>query len=280
VGSDADGSPGSVCRMSTPAVAPPFTLAGKVVVVTGASSGIGEATALRLAEAGATVIAVARRADRLQALSARHTGIHPHVADVVDTDAIDELAAVVRRDHGACHVLVNNAGVGGSPFEDRDDLDDALRTIDINLLGTMRCIASFAELLAESAPSRVVNVASVAGKVGIGPAAYAASKFGMVGLSEALSLSWADRGVIVSQLNPGFIATEGFPQTQILRSPMKPLVGKPADVAKAIEGLILSGRTERTVPRWYRVLVVLRHIAPGAFRRAAGRSPRAGGRRD
>lgn len=266
--------------MSRPDPSAPFTLPGKVVVVTGASSGIGEATALRLARAGMTVIAVARRADRLAQLAARHAGIHPHTADVADTAQVDELAAAVRRDHGACHVLVNNAGVGGRPFLGRDDLDDVIRTIDINLTGTFRCIAAFADMLADSAPARVVNVASVAGKVGIGPAGYAASKFGVVGLSEALSLSWRDRGVTVAQLNPGFIATEGFPQTQIKKSPMGPLVGKPESVAKAIEALIISGATERTVPRWYRGLVVLRHVAAPVLWKAATRSPRAGGSRD
>lgn len=262
---------------STP---PPFDLPGKVAVVTGASSGLGEATAIRLASAGMTVIAVARRTERLDELSRRHPGIIPHGADVTDTAAIDELAAVVRRDHGACHVLVNNAGVGGSPFTGRADLDDAIHTVDVNLLGTMRCIASFAELLADSAPARVINVASVAGKVGIGPAAYAASKFGAVGLSESLSLAWRGRGVSVAQLNPGFIVTEGFPQTQIMRTPMRRLVGRPEMVAEAVEALIRSGASERTVPRWYRGIVVLRHVAPPLFWRLASRSPRAGGHRD
>ena len=259
--------------------ADPFDLRGKVVVVTGASSGIGEATALRLARAGATVVAAARRADRLQALAERQSGIHPVVCDIADTGSVDALAAAVRRDHGACHVLVNNAGIGGGPLKGRDDLDDALRTIDVNLSGTIRCMAAFADLLAESAPARVINVASVAGKVGIGPAAYAASKFGVVGLSEALSLSWASRGITVCQLNPGFIATEGFPQTQITKGPLRPLVGRPEQVAAAIEDAIRKGLPERTVPRWYRTFVVLRHVAAPAFRRAASRTPRASGTR-
>ncbi|MDX1619583.1 MAG: SDR family NAD(P)-dependent oxidoreductase, partial [Nitriliruptorales bacterium] len=170
---------------------------GKVAVVTGASSGIGRATAVRLASEGMTVVAVARRQARLEELASSHDGIVPHGADVTDTGAVDRLAARVQQEFGACHVLVNNAGVGGGPFERRDDLDDALRTLDINLLGTVRCTAAFSELLSASAPSRVINVASVAGKIGIGPAAYAGSKFGMVGFSEALALSWARRGVTV-----------------------------------------------------------------------------------
>lgn len=257
-----------------------WTPAGKIAVVTGASSGIGEATAKRLTAAGMTVVAVARRAARLEALAAGHPGVVPHAADVTDTAAIDGLAVRVREEFGACHVLVNNAGVGGGAFNGRDDLDDALRTLDINLLGTFRCLAAFADLLEASAPSRVINVASVAGKVGIGPAAYAASKFGMVGASEALALSWRSRGITVCQLNPGFIETEGFQQTQVKRTPLGRLLGKPEDVAEAIHDAIVHGRTERTVPRWYRPVVTVRHLAPPVYNALVGRMDRAKGTRD
>ncbi|MBW3659758.1 MAG: SDR family oxidoreductase [Actinobacteria bacterium] len=253
---------------------------GRVVVVTGASSGIGEATARRLARAGMTVVAVARREERLHALADEHPSIRPYAADVRDTAAIDELAAWVDRELGVCHALVNNAGVGGGPFTGRDDLDDVLRTIDVNLLGTIRCTAAFADLLERSAPSRVINVASVAGKLGIGPAGYTASKFGVVGLSESLGFAWAARGITVTQLNPGFIETEGFPQEQIKRGPMGRLVGQPEDVADAILAALTSGTPERTVPRWYRGFVAFRHVAAPAYRRVASGMDRARGSRD
>jgi NAD(P)-dependent dehydrogenase (short-subunit alcohol dehydrogenase family) len=253
---------------------------GKVAVVTGASSGIGLATARRLAAAGMTVYAVARREERLAELAGSTPGVVAHVADVTDTAAVDALAERVGDEQGACHALVNNAGVGGRAFVDRTDLDDALRTVDVNLLGTLRCMAAFSDLLAASAPSRVVNVASVAGKLGIGPAAYAASKFGIVGLSEATALSWASRGVTVCQLNPGFIETEGFTQAQIKRTPMGRLVGQPEDVARAIHEVLVRGRVERTVPGWYRTFVVTRHLAAPLYRSVAGRLARASGTRD
>jgi NAD(P)-dependent dehydrogenase (short-subunit alcohol dehydrogenase family) len=257
-----------------------FDPAGRVAVVTGASSGIGEATARRLARTGMTVVAVARRGERLDALAAAQPGIVPHVADVTDTAAVDALAASVDDRFGACHVLVNNAGVGGGPFRGREDLDDALRTIDVNLLGAIRCMAAFAILLEAGAPSRVVNVASVAGKIGVGPAAYAASKFGLVGLSEATNLSWASRGITVTELNPGFIETEGFTQEQIKRTPLGRLVGQPEDVARAIHEVIVHGPPERTVPGWYRGIVVARHVATPLFRAGVRRMARARGTRD
>lgn len=253
---------------------------GKVAVVTGASSGIGEATTRRLARAGMTVVAVARRAGRLDRLAAEHPSVVAHVADVTDTAAVDALAARVSEDLGACHALINNAGVGGGPFAGRDHLDDALRTLDVNLLGAVRCMAAFADLLVAGAPSRVINVGSVAGKVGVGPAAYAASKFGLVGLSEATSLSWARRGVTICQLNPGYIETEGFRQEQIKRTPMARFIGRPEHVADAIHDALIAGRTERTVPRWYRGVVVLRHVATPVYTAVASRMARAGGDRD
>lgn len=253
---------------------------GKVVVITGASSGIGEATARRLAQVGMTVVAAARRADRLDALAAEQPGIVTQVTDVTSTADVDALAARVEREFGVCHALVNNAGLGGGSFSGRDDLDDALHTLDVNLQGTIRCMAAFADLLEASAPSRVVNVASVAGKLGVGPAAYAASKFGTVGFTEATALSWASRGIAVSQLNPGFIATEGFPQTQIRRTPAARVVGVPDDVARAIHRTLLDGAFERTVPAWYRALVVARHVATPLYRAVASRIDRAAGTRD
>jgi NAD(P)-dependent dehydrogenase (short-subunit alcohol dehydrogenase family) len=244
---------------------------GTVAVVTGASSGIGEASARRLATAGATVYAAARRTARLERLADEHPGIVPVRADVTEDADVDALAARVRDDHGRCHLLVNNAGVGGGALHGRDDLDEVLRTLDVNLACTVRCLAAFADLLERGAPSRGVNVASVAGKVGIGPAGYAASKFGMVGLSESLHPTWARRGITVIQLNPGFVATEGFPQRALLRTPARRLVGEPDDVAVALVDAVERGRWERTVPRGYRAVVLLRHLLPGAYRAAAAR---------
>jgi NAD(P)-dependent dehydrogenase (short-subunit alcohol dehydrogenase family) len=256
---------------------------GKVAVVTGASSGIGESTTRRLAGTGMTVVAVARRRDRLEQL-ATETGppgrVVPYEADVTDTAAVDALAAWVRREFGACHALINNAGVPGGALEGRDDLDDALHTLEVNLLGTVRCLAAFVDLLEASAPSRVVNIGSVAGKLGIGPAAYAASKFGVVGLSEALSFSWAPRGITVCQLNPGYITTEGFPQTHLRDSAAERMVGHPDDVAEGVVEVLRTGVTERTVPSWYRAFVTFRHLAPPAYRAIAMRLDRARGRRD
>jgi NAD(P)-dependent dehydrogenase (short-subunit alcohol dehydrogenase family) len=170
------------------------------------------------------------------------------------------------RQHGACHLLVCNAGIGGGRLRGREDLDDALEVIDVNLAGTLRCCAAFADLLTRSAPSQVVNVASVAGKLGLGPAAYVASKFGMVGLSEALGVAWRERGITVTQLNPGFVQTEGFPQSWADGTPIARLVVGPEVTADALMRAVRRRREEVTSPRWYRAFVVLRHVATPVWR--------------
>lgn len=255
-------------------------LAGRIAVVTGASSGLGRAMVERLAAEDMQVVAVARRAERLEELSSAHPQVHHYVADVTDLDALDALAAWVGDKFGACHALVNNAGVGGGRFGGRADYDDVVRTLDVNVLGVVRGMAAFHDLLAASAPSRIVNVASVNGKIGIGPAGYVASKFAVIGFSEAVGLDWAREGITVCQLNPGYVRTEGFSQEQLLASPLGRLVEDPPIVAEAVVDVLRSGVRERTVPRWYRALVVARHVVPPLVWRVAAQMPRARGHRD
>jgi NAD(P)-dependent dehydrogenase (short-subunit alcohol dehydrogenase family) len=109
-------------------------------------------------------------------------------------------------------------------------------------------------------------VASVAGKLGLGPSAYVASKFGMVGLSEALGAAWRARGITVTQLNPGFVHTEGFPQTWADGTPAARLVVGPEVIAAAVSRATRRRTEEVTSPHWYRALVVLRHVATPLWR--------------
>jgi NAD(P)-dependent dehydrogenase (short-subunit alcohol dehydrogenase family) len=252
----------------------------RVAVVTGASSGIGAAVARRLADDGITVVAVARRVERLDAMAADHPNIVAHGADVADRAAVDGLADRVGAQFGRCHVLVNNAGVGGGAFTGPESVDGLLHTMQVNFVGAVHATAALHDLLESSAPSQVVNVGSLSGKLGVGPPDYCASKFALVGFSEALSLSWAHKGIAVTQLNPGFIATEGFPQRRLVASRFARYVGAPEDVADAVADVVASPVRERTVPRWYRPLVALRHVVPPLFWVLASRTSRARGTRD
>lgn len=249
-------------------------------MVTGASSGIGAAVARRLAADGAMVVAVARRAGRLDDMAATEPRIVAHPADVTRRGDVAGLAERVDAQFGRCDLLINSAGVPGGAFSGPDALDDLVHTMQVNFMGAVGCMVALRDLLAASAPSQVINVASVSGKVGVGPAGYVASKFALVGFSEALSLSWASDGITVTQLNPGFIATEGFPQRGLMHSRLAGLVGRPTDVAEAVADVVARPRRERTVPRWYRPVIALRHLAPPVFWWLAGGTRRSRGIRD
>ena len=251
-----------------------LNLTGKIAVVTGASAGIGEATARALAGAGMTVVATARRTDLLEELARGNDRIAARTVDVTSAEDVRSLAQWVEERYGACHVLVNNAGASfGNKVRGPGDLANFERTMNLNLIGSVRCMTELGDLMFRSAPGRVINVASVAGKLGVGPPAYVASKFALVGFSEAVGPDWARKGVTVSQVNPGFIRTEQFPQDELMANPMtRRMVGTPDDVAKAILDVARRGTPERTVPRWYRAGTVARHILPPAYWAGAKRS--------
>lgn len=255
-----------------------MNLRDKVVVVTGASSGIGRRCASDLAGDGAKVCLVARRADLLEQvlreIGGEENGHSVFVCDVSDKESVSALAEHVRRNHGRCDVLVNNAGFSrGGYFTGEESLDATEAVIQTNYLGTVYCTAMLLPLLEASAPSRVVNVASMAGRLAFPrSSAYVASKFAVVGWSEAVRFDLAERGITVSLIEPGPIPTEGFPQETLRRHPLyRFALGSQADVSEAIRSAARTGRAQRVVPRWYYLLQVPRVLAPPLYRFLAGR---------
>ncbi|MDQ3751430.1 MAG: SDR family oxidoreductase [Actinomycetota bacterium] len=245
----------------------------KVCVVTGASSGIGRRTALDLSEGGARVCVAARRGERLMALveamggsAAGHSWV---AADVSRRDDVRALALHVEREHGRCDVLINNAGFARErPFEGPDSIRDLELVMGTNFWGTVFCTAELLPLLARSAPAHVVNVASMAGRLALpGASSYCASKFAVVGWSEAVRSDLARRGVHLSLIEPGFVPTEGFPQQGLVghRFLRHVLTGE-GDVSLAIREAIGNHRDERVVPRWYHLLELPRVLIPPLHR--------------
>ena len=255
----------------------------KVCVVTGASSGIGRRTALDLSAEGTKVCVAARRADRLTALvdemGDEARGHSYHVTDVSKKADVRALAAHVKKVHGRCDILVNNAGFSGEPAFDGPESVRALEAImRTNFLGAVYCTAELLPMLFESTPAHIVNVASMAGRLGLGGAsAYSASKFALVGWSEALHFELAPRGVFVSIVEPGFIPTEGFPQKPFVRHPVfRYALGSEADVSAAIRQAMARRKLERVVPRWYYLLQVPRVMTPRLYRAVLHRMSGAG----
>src|SRR5947209_14574007 len=242
-----------------------------IALVTGASSGIGEATARRIArEPGAMLILVARREDRLQALADELGGGAKVVAvDLTDDDAPARVADAAG---DRLDLLVNNAGAAWRGRFAETGWANVHRHMELNFDATVRLTEALLPLLRRSAPSAIVNVASTAGRLARGNSGgYSASKFALVGWSDALHLEERAHGVHVGLVLPGFIATEGFPQRELReKATTRWMVSTPDKVAKAIFDAGPGGKAERFVPRPYFLAAALRSLAPALVRRKLG----------
>ncbi|WP_030924427.1 SDR family oxidoreductase [Streptosporangium amethystogenes] len=180
----------------------------RTAVVTGASSGIGEATARRLAAEGFDVVAAARRRERLEALAAEVPGIRAVTLDVTSQESVDELASSLDR----CDVLINNAGgaIGLEPVAS-GDVADWQRMYDVNVLGTLRVTQALLPRLIESGDGVLLMLTSVAGLVSYeGGGGYNAAKHAQTSMTEVLRLELVGRPVRVVEVAPGLVHTEEF----------------------------------------------------------------------
>jgi short-subunit dehydrogenase len=248
-----------------------------IALVTGASSGIGEAAARRLArEPGASLILVARREERLRALAASlgEERVSFLAADLVEDDAPARIRAHVEEHHGQLDLLVNNAGSGWRARFADGGYENVRRTMAINFDAPVRLTEALLPILRASAPSAIVNVASTAARVArAGTGAYSASKFALAGWSDSLWAEERAHGVHVGLVLPGFISTEGFPQTELTEKRLtRWAVSTPEQGAEAIFQAGIGRRPERYVPRPYALAAAFRILAPGLVRRVIGGS--------
>ncbi len=186
---------------------------GKVVVITGASSGLGEAVARLLSAQGATVVLGARRIDRIQSLADELTGNGGKVlavaTDVTHYDQVKRLVDAAVQKYGRIDVMINNAGLMPlSPLE-RLKVDDWNQTIDVNIKGVLYGIAAALPYMKQQKGGHIINVSSVAGhKVGLGTAVYAATKHAVRALSEGLRQEVKPYNIRTTVISPGAVATE------------------------------------------------------------------------
>jgi NAD(P)-dependent dehydrogenase (short-subunit alcohol dehydrogenase family) len=234
----------------------------RIAVVTGASSGIGAEIARALAAQDWHCVLLARREDRLRELADEIDGEH-ELCDVTDRDA---LAAVASR-HPHVDLLVNNAGIPGrASFLDAEP-DQIERVMKTNYFGAVWCLRAFLPALEAAAPSDVVNIVSVAGTVALpasGP--YAASKHAQLAFSRATAVQLRRRGVRVHTVKPGFVETEGFPQSRLPRAVRRLVIG-PEQVAAHVVASLEQERGETSVPRYYGVAGVVQAVAPNVLSR-------------
>ena len=188
----------------------PGALEGRVAVVTGASSGIGEATARALSEAGAAVALCARRTDRLEAIAGSLDGpTFLRAVDVSDEEQATGFVEEAAGELGGMHILVNNAGLMLlGPVSDQTT-EDWRRMVGVNLMGLLYCTHAALPLIARNGGGDIVNVSSVAGRrADAGAAVYNMTKFGVHAFSEALRQEALHEKVRVTTVAPGFVETE------------------------------------------------------------------------
>lgn len=222
------------------------SLQDQVAIVTGASRGIGRATALALASEGAkVVINYANSSGAADAVVAEITGQGGEAlafqANVAEADQVDTLFKTVLDKWGRADVLVNNAGITRDTLLLRMKLEDWQAVINLNLTGVYLCTRAVSKVMLKQRSGRIINIASVAGQMGNpGQANYSAAKAGVIGFTKTVAKEMASRGVTVNAVAPGFIATdmtEGLESEEILKFIPLGRYGQPDEVAGMVRFL-------------------------------------------
>ncbi len=188
-----------------------FDLTGRVAVVTGASSGLGDGFARTLAEAGATVVAAARRTERLEVLAEEVPNVVPVQCDITRPEDRARLVALASEINGGIDVLVNNAGRAGPPDALSETAQEFDALLEVNLTSGFHLSVAAVKALPEGRTASLINISSVVGLVStapIGGAGYAASKSAVIGVTRELAGQWGRRGVRVNAVVPGWFDTE------------------------------------------------------------------------
>ena len=235
-----------------------MNIRNSIVIITGASSGIGAVTARELARQGATVVLAARREDQLRTLAAEierlggKTLVVP--TDVTRLEDIDQLIQTTIDTYGRIDVLINNAGIGAGKTAATSSDDDMQQVITVNLIGPIRAVRAVVPHMRQQGGGLIINIGSVAGEVGT-TSLYSATKFGLRGLSDSLRRELRPYKIDVVLIAPGFVST---PMTRGIKVPMP----KADVVAHAVAVAIQRPRRKIIVPWYYAPLAYLAKALP------------------
>ena len=250
----------------------------KVVLITGASSGIGKQTAIEFAKLGSNIILVARRKNKLEQVEneLKQFNVKTLVCscDVSKKDQVEKMSKIVLEKFNSIDILVNNAGfaIYGSVYDlSVNDIESQMET---NYFGMIYCTKNFLPLMLEKKSGHIVNVASVAASFGLpGIASYCASKFAMLGFSEGLKHELNGTGVGITVVSPIMVKTDFFDHPSFEKMPKySPTSLSAKTVAKAIVKASSSSRLEIITPSIVRVVVWLKHTFPYFINPLMGKS--------
>ena len=250
----------------------------KVVLITGASSGIGKQTAIEFAKLGSNIILVARRKNKLEQVEneLKQFNIKTLVCscDVSKKDQVEKMSKIVLEKFNSIDILVNNAGfaIYGSVYDlSVNDIESQMET---NYFGMVYCTKNFLPLMLEKKSGHIVNVASVAASFGLpGIASYCASKFAMLGFSEGLKHELNGTGVGITVVSPIMVKTDFFDHPSFEKMPKySPTSLSAKTVAKAIVKASSSSRLEIITPSIVRIAVWLKHTFPYFINPILGKS--------
>lgn len=246
--------------------------AGKTVIVTGGSEGVGAAAARGFAAAGARLVLVARGREKLERLAEElrlQTAVKVVAMDVADPKAGVELYAVAEREFGSIHVLINNAGYHERGPVENVDAAALGRMIDVNLKAPVILSRLAIPYLRKAGGGAIINVASLAGRTPVpGAATYSASKFGLRAFTFALGEELAGSGIKVAAVSPGPIDT-GFIMSNIdavADITFSQPLSTPPDVARVIMDLVVNDKRERSMPPSSGLLTTLSYVFPALGR--------------
>ncbi|HJJ22879.1 MAG TPA: SDR family oxidoreductase [Nitrosopumilus sp.] len=250
----------------------------KVVLITGASSGIGRETAIEFAKLGANIILVARRKDKLELVAneLKQFDISTLVCqcDVSKKDQVKEMSKTVLEKFDSVDILVNNAGFAIYGSVSDLSIDEIESQMETNYFGMIYCIKNFLPSMLEKKSGHIVNVASVAASFGLpGIASYCASKFAMLGFSEGLKHELKNTGVGITVVSPIMVRTDFFDHHSFEKMPKySPTSLSSKTVAKAILKAANSPRLEIIVPSIVRVAVWMKNTFPYFINPILGKS--------
>ncbi len=255
-------------------------LQNKNIIITGASSGIGEKVALKAAERGARPILLARSIDKLEVLCEKinektSADCMFHQVDVSETYQVIEVFKKILDEVGYVDILLNNAGFGVFDAFHEAKLEDVEKMFDVNVIGLMACTKQVLPSMLERNTGHIVNIASQAGKLATAKSSgYAATKHAVLGFTNALRMELSDANIHVSAVNPGPIETNFFTvadQTGNYVKNVKKYMLQSDEVAEKIVQLMEHPKRELNLPKWMNMGSVLYNLFPTAADKLAGK---------